>query len=138
MLNRHLQACRGKLCFPQQLHMHVDHLPEQSSAANCTQTPYHAVPAPPQLPAPCSHQLQCGRGTPCIQRGRRRTWGQAPGRRLGLAEARFYAAGVALALDYLHSRGVLYRCAAGFPQPARAARGSRHALQMAHTVFSKC
>ncbi len=26
--------------------MHVDHLPEQSSAANCTQTPYHAVSAP--------------------------------------------------------------------------------------------
>ncbi|KAK9830933.1 hypothetical protein WJX81_007727 [Elliptochloris bilobata] len=34
---------------------------------------------------------------------------EAPGLRLGPAEARFYAAGVALALEYLHSSGVIYR-----------------------------
>lgn len=36
-----------------------------------------------------------------------------PGHRLLLAEARFYAAGVALALEYLHSSGVIYRCVPG-------------------------
>lgn len=35
---------------------------------------------------------------------------KAPGRRLGFEEARFYAAGVALVLEYLHTRGVIYRC----------------------------
>ena len=33
-----------------------------------------------------------------------------PGHRLMQAEARFYAAGVALALEYLHASGVIYRC----------------------------
>ena len=50
----------------------------------------------------------------CI-RSARASWeclclSKAPGRRLGLEEARFYAAGVALALEYLHTRGVIYRC----------------------------
>ena len=38
---------------------------------------------------------------------------QHPARRFPEAQARFYVAGVLLCLEYMHSVGVLHRCAAG-------------------------